>query len=252
MIDGVQEDLKSEDRARQQEAYQLLSTLGARIVPALIDAAKRESSLRVRRMIADLISNQGEEAVGTFRKSLMGENRPEYRARLVDVIDAVAPDVMVELADTLSDSSDVVRRSAFRLAERMNTSLVIELMIELAVGEDPDVAIPAIGVLGSLKARNAVEVLIQIAEQAEGKETLTAVCRAMGQIADPAFVATLENLLLPRRRLFFHKKSDPAVRVAALYAVSQIQDPRIKTMLMALAEDPDSRIREVVKNLGII
>jgi HEAT repeat protein len=122
----------------------------------------------------------------------------------------------------------------------------------LAERDDPDLAIPAIGSLGNLKARQAADTLIRIAEQTEAKETLTAVCRAMGQIADPAFVVPLENILLPRRRLFFQKKSDSSVRVAALYAVAQIHDPRVKPMLMALADDPDSRIREVARNLRTI
>ncbi|MFZ2920168.1 MAG: diguanylate cyclase [Desulfosalsimonadaceae bacterium] len=252
IVEAIIEDLKSEDRLRRQEAFQLLSTLGQGIVPALIETLKREGSLRVRRMIAELIKNQGEEGVDVLKRSLMSESRPEFRARLVDVIDAVTPDVMLELSDTLSDASDVVRRSAFRLAERLNTSFVIDLMIELAGGDDPDVAIYAIGSLGNLKARQAADTLIRIAEQTEAKETLAAVCRAMGQIADPAFVTSLENILLPRRRLFFQKKTDLSVRVAALYAASQIHDPRVKPMLMVLADDPDSRIREVVKNLRTI
>ncbi|MDA8403229.1 MAG: HEAT repeat domain-containing protein, partial [Desulfobacteraceae bacterium] len=248
-VEVIIEDFKSEDRQRRQEAFQLLSVLGQGIVPELIDTLKRESGLRVRQMIGELIKNQGSAAIDALKRALMGESRPEYRARLVDVIDAVTPDVMAELADTLSDPSDVVRRSAFRLAERLNTPHVIELMIELAQGEDADMAISAIGSLGNLKARQAVDTLIQIGEQTDAKELLVAVCRTMGQIADPAFVTTLENILLPRRRLFFQKKTDVPVRIAALYAVSQIPDPRVRPLLMALADDPDSRIREVVKNL---
>jgi HEAT repeat protein len=249
LVEVIIEDIKSEDRQRRQDAFQLLSTLGSGIVPALIETMKRESTLRVRQMIAGLIKNQGDAAVIALKRALMAEGRPEYRARLVDVMDAVTVDVMVELADTLSDASDVVRRSAFRLAERINTTPVIDLIMELAGGEDPDVAVSAIGSLGNLKARQAADILVRIAEKTDAKEMLAAVCRAMGQIADPMFVTILENILLPRKRLFFQKKPDSAVRVAALYAVTQIPDPRVKPLLMALAEDPDLRIREVVKNL---
>jgi HEAT repeat protein len=249
LVEVIIEDMRSEDRQRRQEAFQLLSTLGRGIVPALIETMKRESSLRVRQMIAGLIKNQGDAAVIALKRSLMAEGRPEYRARLVDVMDAVATDVMVELADTLSDASDVVRRSAFRLAERLNTAPVIDLLTELAGGDDPDVAVSAIGSLGNLKACQAVDTLVRIAEKTDAKEMLIAACRAMGQIADPMFVTILENILLPRKRLFFKKKPDSAVRVAALYAVTQIPDPRVKPLLMALGEDPDFRIREVVKNL---
>jgi len=252
LIEVIIEDIKSEDRQRRQDSFQLLSTLGSGIVPSLIETMKRESSLRIRQMGAELIKNQGEAAVDVLKRSLMGENRPEYRARLVDIIDMVTPDIMVELTDTLSDASDVVRRSAFRLAERLNTAPVIDLMIELAGSDDPDLAVSAIGSLGNLKVRRAADTLIRVVEQSDAKETLAAACRAMGQIADHGFVTTLENILLPRRRLFFQKKTDSSVRVAALYAAAQIQDPRVRPLLMALAEDPDTRIRELVRNLKII
>lgn len=248
-VEAVIEDLKSEDRQRRQEAYQLLSTLGSGIVPGLIDTMKREGSLRVRGLIAELLKNQGDAAVHLLKRAFMGEGRPEYRARLLDVLDAVTPDVMLELSDALSDPADVVRRSAFRLAERLNTPAAIDMLVTLAGGDDPDLVIPAIGSLGNLKAFQATETLIRMAEQTDAKELLIAVCRAMGQVADPAFVTTLENILLPRRRLFFQKKSDPSVRIAALYAASRIPDPRVNPLLLALAEDPDLRIREVVKNL---
>jgi diguanylate cyclase (GGDEF)-like protein len=249
VIEIVIDDLKSEDRSRQQDAFQLLSSLGRWIVPLLIETIKRESNIRARRLGIELIKSKGDDAVILFRKSLMNESRPEYRARMLDVIDSIATDLMVELADTLSDSADVVRRSAFRMAERINTPEVIQLLLELARADDPELAVPAINSLGKLNVAAAGEALISVVEKSEEKEVVIAACRAMGQIANPLFVASLEQILMPKRRLIFQKKTDTAVRVAAVYAVSQIKDSRAASLLSALAEDPDYRVREVLKNL---
>ncbi|MBC2715221.1 MAG: diguanylate cyclase [Desulfobacteraceae bacterium] len=249
IIEIVIDDLKSEDRSRQQDAFQLLSNLGSWIVPLLIETIKRESNMRTRRLGAELIKNKGNDAVLLFKKSLMNESRPEYRARIMDVIDSVTQDLMMELTDTLSDPADVVRRSAIRMAERLNTPEVIQLLIELARGDDPDLAAPAINSLGKLNAAGAAERLISVLENPEEKEVVVAACRAMGQIADPLFVVPLENILMPKRRLFFQKKIETAVRVAAVYAISQIKDSRVAPLLNALADDPDYRVREVLKNL---
>jgi len=180
---------------------------------------------------------------------LMNENRPEYRARMLDVIDSASDDLMVELTDTLSDTADVVRRSAFRMAERLKTPEVILLLIELAQGEDSEMAVLAINSLGKLKAERAVETLVSVIEKSGEKEVVIAACRAMGQIADPLFVVPLEKILKPKRRLFFQKKIETVVRVAAVYAISQIKDSRVAPLLSALADDPDYRVREVLKNL---
>jgi len=205
--------------------------------------------MRARRLGTELIKNKGNDAVFMFRKSLLNESRPECRARILDVIDSVTRDLMMEVADTLSDTADVVRRSAFRLAERLNTPEVIQLLIELAGGDDPDQAVQAINSLGKLNAVGAVETLLFVVEKCEEKEVVVAACRAMGQIADPLFFVALENILMPKRRLFFQKKIETAVRVAAVYAISQIKDSRVAPLLKALADDPDYRVREVLKNL---
>ncbi len=155
----------------------------------------------------------------------------------------------MELGHTLSDPAGVVRRSAFRMAARLNTPEVMQLLLELAQADDPGLAAPAINSLGKLNAPDAVETLIAIMEKSEEKEVIVATCRAMGQIADPLFVVPLEKLLLPKRRLLFQKKMETAARVAAVYAVSQIKDSRVTVLLSALAQDPDYRVREVLKSL---
>lgn len=246
----VCEDLKSQDRSRQQEAFQLLSIVGKGMAPALIDMLKREGNQRVRRMVGELLKSQGPAGAAAIKSAVMAENRPEYRARMVEVLDVVTKDVMVELADCLSDPADVVRRAGFRLAERLNTPEVAALLMHLAQGEDPDIAAPAITSIGALNIRQAADILIQTAEKSDVRELLVAVCRAMGQMGDPIFAPVLENILLPPKRMFFRKKIDVSVRVAALYAVSRIPDPRVRPLMMALAEDPDPRIREVVKNIS--
>ncbi len=245
----VMDDLKSEDRALQQEAAQLLSSLGAWVVPLLVDTVKRESSMRVRRLAAELIRAKGDDAVNMFKKAFLTESRGEYRARILDVIDAATDDLMPVLAEALSDAADVVRRCAFRLAERLDTPQVTALLFDLARNPDAEVAVPAIHLLAKRGSEKTVPLLTEIAAQTDDKEILGAVCRVMGQIADPSFVPALENILLPRRRLFFMKKSETAIRVAAVYALSQIKDIRVAPLMKILAGDPDQRVRDAVKSL---
>ena len=249
LIEVVMDDLKSEDPALQQGAFQLLSSLGTWTVPFLIDTVKRESNMRARRLAVDLIRHKGDAAVEMFKKSLMTESRPEYRARILDVIDSVTIDLMAELRDTLSDTADVVRRAAFRLAERLNTPAVFGLVRELAREADADVAVPAIQLLGKYHPEGTIEMLSGILSQSDDREILVATCRAMGQIADAAFVPALENILMPRRRLIFLKKTDTAVRVAAVYALSRINDIRVVPILRSLADDSDQRVREALKSI---
>jgi len=235
---------------RQQGAYQLLSSMGKGILPFLIDIIKRESNIRVRRMVAELMKSKGQEGADLLKKSIMDESRPEYRARILDVIDSVTTDCIMELTDTLSDNADVVRRSAFRLAERLNTQQTIGLLMEFAQEESPELAVPAINSLGKLNVKAAADLLILRLKGSDIKEVRVAACRAMGQIAAPSFIAPLENLLKPKRRLFFKKREEIPVKVAAVYALSQIPGQGAARVLATLSDDSDFRIQEVLKKLS--
>ena len=250
IIDVIAQDLKSESHDRQQGAYQLLSSMGKGILPFLIDIIKRESNIRVRRMVAELMKSKGQEGADLLKKSIMDESRPEYRARILDVIDSVTTDCIMELTDTLSDNADVVRRSAFRLAERLNTQQTIGLLMEFAQEESPELAVPAINSLGKLNVKAAADLLILRLKGSDIKEVRVAACRAMGQIAAPSFIAPLENLLKPKRRLFFKKREEIPVKVAAVYALSQIPGQGAARVLATLSDDSDFRIQEVLKKLS--
>jgi hypothetical protein len=239
----IVEDLKSEDRARQQEAYQLLGSMGPMIIPHLIDMMKREDNLRARQLAAELVKSSGQTGVDWLKKAMMGETRPDERARILDVIDTVTKDVMAELTDALADNRDVVRRAAFRLAERLNTPEVIQMLVQCAKSSDPNLAAYAVASAAKLKPSAVRDTVIQILKKSDVPDLLVAACRAMGHIADPTCVPVLAGILT-RRRFLGSRKYDTQVRVAAAYALSQIPGQQSQKALNAAAKDPDYRVRE--------
>ncbi len=241
----VMEDLKSQDRSRQQEAYQLLGSMGQMVIPQLIDMMKREDNLRARQLAAELVKSSGRTGIDLLKKALMGENRPDERARILDVIDTVTKNVMAELTDTLSDNRDMVRRAAFRLAERLNTPEIVQMLIECSRSSDVNLAVYAISSAAKLKPSAVRETVTQILKKSDAPELLVAACRAMGQIGDPSGIPPLVNILT-RRRFLGSRKYDTQVRVAAAYALSQIPGQQSQKALNAAAKDPDYRVRETV------
>jgi HEAT repeat protein len=72
----------------------------------------------------------------------------------------------------------------------------------------------------------------------------------MGQHADPRFLAPLEKILFPPRRLLKKNQHSSRVRIAAVYALSRIQTEQTKQMIAALKNDKDPRVREAALLLG--
>jgi diguanylate cyclase (GGDEF)-like protein len=249
VLETLAQALGASDTDLQQSAFQLISSVGELMLPHLINMIKRDHSLRSRRLAAELIRAQGPQAVTAVKRTLMNEPIPEDRARILDVIDTITTDIQLELYYALSDFKQVVRQAAGRLAERISSPPVIDMLIRAARGDATDTAITAVNILGRIQALDAADTLIELLDQAVDEELLVAVCRAMGQIRDASFVLPLQNILRSRRSLIFRKARPSQVRVAAAYAVSQINDPRCPRILSALADDADPHLREVVRNL---
>ncbi len=244
--DALTQDLASDNRTRQQDAYQLISSLGAGMLPLLISIVKNAENLRVRQLTAELIKSIGQPGVERLKQSIMETSRPDERARILDVIDTVTGDLVNELAYVFTDTNEGVRRSAFRLAERLNSPEVVELLVDYARSEERHLAVFAINTLGRIKPPSLIATLSLIIDKSDDAEVLIAACRAMGQTGDAASVDPLSRILIPRRRFLRRKKYDTPVRVAAAYALAQIQGDRANAILLALKEDADTRVRQVV------
>jgi diguanylate cyclase (GGDEF)-like protein len=248
VVYALSADLKSEDSSRRQEVYQLLSSMGVAVLPMLADLIRKEENMRTRGLAAELIRNNRDPGVDFLKTTLMGENGPLERARILDVIDSVTMDLAAELAEIFTDPRDVVRKAAFRLAERLNTPSVIMLLLRCAESEDAGLTINAINSLGKLRVAEAVETLSRIMIKTDATEVLAAVCRAMGNIGEASCIGPLAGILKPKRRFIFRKKYPVSVRAAAAYAVSQIPGQPAFELMRSLTNDPDPAVREAARS----
>jgi HEAT repeat protein len=95
--------------------------------------------------------------------------------------------------------------------------------------------------LGELGAREAVSDLIRMAgEETVSLQAVHACIEALGKIAHPAAVAALAAAA---------RQKQASVRVAALLALSQIDDPAVGDVALAAAEDFEPDVREVAVRL---
>jgi len=242
------DDLKSGETSRQQNATLLLGSLGRISIPLLVEVIKKTEDLKTRQLAANLLGELGSEAAELIKHELVLEGHTEERLRILEIIDTVTRDLKTELAYTLGDRDPTVRQAAFQLAERLNDSRAINLLLKYAKDRETSLAVVAIESLGKLKPTAAVEVLNSLLETSRDTERLMACCRALGQIADPASVEPLTKILSQRGFLFRRKKRRPEVRAAAIFALAQISHPQAVQSLALFVEDRDPRVREIARS----
>ncbi|MFB3067890.1 MAG: HEAT repeat domain-containing protein, partial [Acidobacteriota bacterium] len=243
------ENLKSQEPTRLQEATQLLGSLGPVATPLLIDVIKEEDNLEARQIASRLLGELGPEPVTLLKRELVLEGFAQQRVRILEVIDRITRDLKKELDFALDDESPKVRRAALRLVERLNDERLTSLLVERTSHQDPTIATAAISSLGKIKPAGAAQVLVSLLESAKDQKRIIASCRALGQIADPASIEPLAQLLAPQGFFSFLKKRSPLVRATAAFALAQMSDPRVAEVLARHVDDDDSRVRQAARDV---
>ncbi len=245
------EDLSSTDPVRQRAAARVLACVGRVAVPLLIDVVKGASEGRARQIAGSLLAEVEEEAGALLKRALVQETDIGQRVRILDVIDTVTRDVNDELARVLADENQEVRQAALRLAERLNDSQVVELLLKHARGAETELATSVIRWFGKLKAQGVVQEIVSILDSTDETERIIACCHALSQSADPAAIEALARLLAARRPLQWRRKWSSEVRAAAALALSKIAHPRALEVLKDFTKDRDPAVRRIAQNGSI-
>jgi len=241
------EDLKSADPVRQRNAAQLLASLGAAVMPILIEIIKREDNYRARQIAAILLQKLGPKAVDRLKHFLVLEISAKERTRILEIIDTLTSDLKTELFHALGDEDANVRQAAYRVVERLEDSQVIEWLQEFLQSQKPALAASAVKCLGNLRPPNIEAELLALLNSTENDQLRIACCRALGQIAKPLSVDSLLQLLLPKRSFIFRKNQNSQVRAAAAFALGQISHPKAAASLVRFVDDRDPRVREIAR-----
>jgi diguanylate cyclase (GGDEF)-like protein len=243
------EDLKSGDPVRQRNAAQLLNSLKQVAIPFLIETIKQEDDPRVRQIAALLLKKQGDGAVNRLKKMLVLEITPEERLRILDIIHTLTTDLKSELIYALNDGNPRVQEAAFQLAERLNDNQTINVLLGMVKNGQGNLATSSIKHLAKINPPRLVEALSSLLNTSKDEELSIACCQALGQIANPASIEPLSNILAPKGLFWLRKKRSPQVRAAAAFALGQISHPKVTEVLTPLINDGDPRVQEVAKSI---
>jgi HEAT repeat protein len=244
--DLLVEDLKSGQPVRQQNAVQLLGSLGWASLPSLMDIIKQDNELRVRQHAASILAQLGPNAVKTLKRELVLELPPEERVRIIEVIDTVTHNLKTELACVLTEKDPRVRQAAFRLAYRLNDKETVDLLLGVTSHQETGLAVEAIKCLGRLTVAGIATSLIAILKSAKDPERVLACCQALGQVGDPASIDSLAGILAATKLLFL-KKWKPEIRATAAFALGQVEHPRALEALASFADDRNPKVQRVVR-----
>jgi HEAT repeat protein len=142
-----------------------------------------------------------------------------------------------------------VRQAALQLAERVAGDQVERVLLEQVESAKVEVATGALRSLGKLNPQAALQRIIATLSSSKDPQRLVACCQMLGEVADPAGIEPLADLLVSKGFLFWRKNHGPAVRASAALALAQIAHPHVAGILARYHEDRDPRVREAARTV---
>lgn len=147
-----------------------------------------------------------------------------------------------ESTKNLRDDDAAVRLEAVKSLAASQDKKAIEHLIEATADTDPRVKIKAIDALGTLRAADATQVLVQVLYMRESEPWLKQrVLVSLGKIGDSRSARPITD--------FLSRDTDLATRGTAIYALGEIGDPNSVGDLKRIGESSsDETVQRLVRD----
>lgn len=240
LLELVLQQAHSGAAASARPAVHLLTTLGAEVMPLLLDAYARAPS-DLSEHTPEVLLAMGEHLVPAVAGELSSSSPARARrgAELMGVTQH--PRGVAFLTEQLAHPDPGVRREVARALARIGTRRAVRVLIEALHGEPSVAEFAALG-LGESASQPAQSALVEVAENEQAPQALRGhAIRALGRLGDPASIPLLESVLGTRRLLRAWRQRP--LRLLAAEALARVGGERARVALEAFADDGDRAVR---------
>lgn len=233
------------DEDRRVGYFLVCARLGEGMALAVRDEMAEATDRHARRIYFDALVAMGDVSHSVVEAMAEDENR--FLARnAVAILGEVGGARAVELVlDALANTDPRVRREALLAMAKLKVEDADPLIMALLEDTDEGVRLAAIVAAGELRVERALRLLIAALDEAHEEEVVTPILHALGQLADPGAVASIE------KHAVHHRFGGPRteVRIVAYQSLSHIGTPHARRLLNQAVSDKDSEVKAAVKAL---
>ena len=179
-------------------------------------------------------------AIATIINSMADENSHVRAQAVVTLEELKHPEAIVPLKTAMYDQDPWVRSAAVSALSAQPAAVPSDFE-ELLTGEDLMMQSSALDALGRMAAAGNAKALEMLGQQFEtgALEARRSICRLLGKIESPGAFDLLRRAI---------QDDDPGIRVFAVHALSQRQEPQIQDILHEAGEkDNDKQVREAIR-----
>jgi HEAT repeat protein len=233
MTDFMLERLRSREYQEKDVLLNLLPSLGSTIVYAIIQQLCVADDLYARKILATALIRIGEPALPPIIAMLQDDRWYVVRNMVAILGEISIPSSIPALRKSSLHKDERVRKEVIRTLSRIKGKESEAIIIDLLQDRQMDIRRQAIASLGGIKARTAIQPLLQIALRSDFLLRQTSLRReaitALGRIGDRLAVQPLAKIIATP--VFFFWKATEELKLAAAGALGAIGDESAITLL---------------------
>ena len=231
ILDLLLKDPPPDGSGKKKENIYSLILLGTTTVEMLLDRLHDSHNRSERNRIVQVITKIGNPAVVPLMERLRQEGPWFYIRNLALLLGRIGTADHLEALEPMLSHEDIrVQREAAFAIQNIGGQQVEKIFLRNLGTADDEIKMIMISVLGLLKSRSAVPVLIEIIETRHLGKTkkskdsiIIKACEALGRIKDPAARPALQKIASSKGFLSLMAQ-DPEVRAAAKKALAEINE----------------------------
>lgn len=259
---GVLKNFRLDDAGARELAGQILSGLGAAVIPELMEFARETDDAAKRGEVFNMMAAMGPEAPPLFltELNLVAESgNAGHISRLLEAAPLIlkqAPEdawnTFTDIINNLLKREGPVRDEALNIIKALDKDKALKICLPILAGKDKKLLMATLGMLASLEYREITDEVISLLKTASDKDILQESCRALGKLKDEKSVPVLIEMLRQKRFLgigLFGGVADE-VRGSCAWALGHFKSTEAQEALRTALNDKSPSVRSAAR-LGL-
>jgi len=240
--------LKGDDPTRREQSRTVLAALGEGALQFLVNIVIREEDAEVRKMAASLLRSLPGAGLRLLVPQLHPPTSGEVAARIVSVLDLVAPEPGTDFFFLLAHPDVLVRAEFAGVVSRLPKATAVAFLERALEEQDPGILAGALECIRGVQGQELVDAIVRLLRREAPPEVLKAACLCLGQLKDERAVGPLVEILQRRARFLGLVKGSPeTVRAAAARALGELGDREAQDALRAVLKDGSMTVRSTAR-----
>jgi HEAT repeat protein len=241
------EMLRNSPAPLRHMAIQILSVLGAPMIPALVETVSTHPSADVRRMAAVALKEVGGTAQQDLSRLVRADAQSTPTIRALEVLEMAGPgNIATPVYEALRHADPKVAQEAVKLVKRVERPVAIATLRWVLMKDDMKVRTAALDILREMKmAELAADVARLLQDPATDENLLRAACRTLAAVPTPAAIPHLKRIFEQRGRAFgFVKGLSDETRALAVAVAAAMDHEEAKALTAQALKDKSPAVRD--------